>query len=487
MHILTLPPFPFMKLIYLLIPLLLFSACSNEIGDDIKRGRSTVRIELQQNDPTAVGQNKTRASFGGSYHDAGDDIHNAYVVMYNIKAGRVERIINVPTDAGETEYKSKQVTTITTENGDYLFYNFANRTDFDTDPATPDATTHEVTSLSLDGLTFTVGYPLPEGLDPSPEKLDPKVTTCDYNNYKIPTKGIPMSDKNHFTIDKDQTITLMLYRMLAKMQFAFNNRSKSTIFRIRGLKVGSITDNNTQIKLLPPKDGNNLVKTDFTGLQHATTDVDVFTATADKPPVVIHPNESNNTSFNNLYINESEANTNGLSFPLTITMDRSTDNGQTWEEDIRHALIQLTSIPRNNVAIVNVNLTDFVLKLEASAYAPIGGYPAYVVEQNDDFYAYFSGSGDFELRPTLYEYVDRDHPERYINLNDKSRVTNYSLTVLDPQGIFSSQPAFDTTTGEILGTLAEGRTGIATVRLNLQLVTGSVTQNYTRTIYIVSN
>lgn len=470
-----------MKLIYLLIPLLLFSACSNEIGDDIKRGRSTVRIELQQNDPTAVGQNKTRASFGGSYHDAGDDIHNAYVVMYNIKAGKVERIINVPTDAGETEYKSKQVTTITTENGEYLFYNFANRTDFDTDPATPNADTHEVTSLSLNdlGLTFTVGSPLPEG-------LDTKVTTCDYNNYKIPKEGIPMSDKNHFTIDKDQTITLMLYRMLAKMQFAFNNRSASA-FRIRGLKVGSITKDNTQIYLLPPKNQNNLVKTDFTGLQHDTTHVDVFTATADEPPVVIHPNESDNTSFNNLYINESEANTNGQSFPLTITMDRSTDKGTTWEDDSRQALIQLTSIPRNNVAIVNVNLTDFVLKLEASAYAPIGGYPAYVVKQNDDFYAYFSGSGDFELRPTLYEYVNREHPESYINLNDKSRVADYSLTVLDPQGIFSSQPAFDTTTGEILGTLAEGRTGTATVRLNLQLVTGNVTQNYTRTIYIVSN
>lgn len=468
-----------MKLLYLLIPLLLFSACSNEIGDDIKRGRSTVRIELQQNDPTAVAQNKTRASFNGNYHDAGDDIHNAYVVMYNIKAGKVERIINVPTDADETEYKSKQVTTITTENGEYLFYNFANRTDFDTDPATPDAATHEVTSLSLDGLTFTVGSSLPEG-------LETKVTTCVYNNYTIPTTGIPMSDKNLFAIDKDQTITLTLYRMLAKMQFAFNNRSKSSSFRIRGLRVGSITGNNTQIKLLPPKDGNNLITTNFTGLQHDTTHVDVFTATADKPPVIINSGESDNTSFNNLYINESEASTKGQSFPLTITMDRSTDNGTTWEEDTRHALIQLTSIPRNNVAIVNVNLTDFVLKLEASAYAPIGGYPAYVVEQNDDFYAYFLGSGDFELRPTLYEYVDRGHPERYINLNDKSRVTNYSLTVLDPQGIFSSQPAFDTTTGEILGTLAEGRTGTATVRLNLQLVTGSVTQSYTRTIYIVS-
>uniref|UniRef100_UPI004029A6B4 hypothetical protein n=1 Tax=Alloprevotella sp. TaxID=1872471 RepID=UPI004029A6B4 len=99
-----------MKLLYLLIPLLLFSACSNEIGDDIKRGRSTVRIELQQSDPTAVAQNKTRTSFGGSYHDAGDDIHNAYVVMYNnnIAVKKVERIINVPADACETEYKSTQ-------------------------------------------------------------------------------------------------------------------------------------------------------------------------------------------------------------------------------------------------------------------------------------------------------------------------------------------------------------------------------------------
>lgn len=467
-----------MKYLLLLLPLLLFAACSSDIGsDDIKRGQSTLRIELQQNDPTAVAQNKTRASFGGSYHDAGDDIHNAYVVMYNPATQKVAHIINVPADEGETEYKSKQVTTITTENGTYLFYNFANRTDFITTPATPDAVTHEVTSLSLDGLTFTVDSPLPK-------EIDTKVTTCAYNNDTIPKTGIPMSDKNEFEINDDQTVTLTLYRMLAKMQFAFNNRSKSW-FRIRGLKVGSITTDGSQIYLLTPKNENNLVQTNFNGLQHATTDVDVFTATANKAPI-IKSGASDNTSFNNLYINESEASTSGRSFPLTITMDRSTDDSTTWVDDSREALIQLTSIPRNNVAIVNINLTDFVLKLEASAYAPIGGYPAYVVEQNDDFYAYFTGGGDFEIRPTLYEYADRDHPELYINLNDKSRVTDYSLSVLDPQGIFSKQPAFDTTTGEILGTIAEGKTGTATVRLTLQLFTGSVTQNYTRTIYIVS-
>lgn len=468
-----------MKFLYLLIPLLLFSACSNEIGDDIKRGHATVRIELQQTDPIAVAQNKTRASFTGSYHQAGDDIHNAYVVMYNVATEEVERIINVPTDAGETEYKNKEVTTITTEKGSYLFYNFANRSDFVTDPATPDAATHEVTSLTLDGLTFTKGAALPDG-------LDTKVTTCQYNNYKIPSTGIPMSDKNEYPIDKDQTITLYLYRMLAKMQFAFNNRSASKI-RIRSLKVGSITTDGTQIYLLTPKNKNNLVETKFNGLTHTTSTLELFSATADEAPE-IDAGEKDETTFTNLYINESEAATNGQSFPLTIGMDRSTDDGATWVDDTRQALIQLTSIPRNNVAIINVNLTDYVLKLEASAYAPIGGYPAYVVKQNDDFYAYFTGSGDFELRPTLYEYVNRNNPERYINLNDKSRVTDYALSVVDPQGIFSKQPAFDTTTGEILGTIAEGKTGTATVRLTLQIVTGNnTTQTYTRTIYIVSN
>lgn len=466
----------------LLLPLLLVG-CSAEVGgNDIKRGHSTLQLVLQQTDPVATQTTRTARA---TYHDEGDDIHNAYVIMYNTTSHQVERIINVPADEGETEYKSKQVSTISTENGTYLFYSLANLPDFVTTPATPDAATHEVTQLTTQGLTFAVGSDLPNGVDNA-------TYPCSFaEEYVIPTTGIPMTNREQFVVDRDRTITLSLYRLLAKMQFTFKNKSAS-IFRIRALKVGSLTLNDTEangshtslLQFLPPKSAEGLVETNFTGLPHTTGTVTVYNPSN---AVTLQPGAEETEAFSNSYINESKAETAGQSFPLQIVMDRSNDNGATFNEDTRNGLIQLTSIPRNNVALVTVNLTDYVMQLRASAYAPIGGYPPYVLKQNDDFYATFTGGGDFALIPTLYEYADREHPEQWIDLNDKNKVQGYSLSVIDPASIFSKQPAFDGTTGEIIGTIEPGRTGTATLRLTIQLITGAHSvQNYTRTIYVVS-
>lgn len=466
----------------LLLPLLLVG-CSAEVGgNDIKRGHSTLQLVLQQTDPVATQTTRTARA---TYHDEGDDIHNAYVIMYNTTSHQVERIINVPADEGETEYKSKQVSTISTENGTYLFYSLANLPDFVTTPATPDAATHEVTQLTTQGLTFAVGSDLPNGVDDT-------TYPCSFaNGYTIPTTGIPMTNCEQFVVDRDRTITLSLYRLLAKMQFTFKNKSAS-IFRIRALKVGSLTlndvaDNESHTSLLhffPPKNADGLIETDFTGMPHTAGTVAVYNPAN---AVTLQPGTEETNAFLNRYINESVAETVGQSFPLKIVMERSNDHGATFNEDTRNGLIQLTNIPRNNVALVTVNLTDYVMKLRASAYAPIGGYPPYVLKQDDDFYATFTGGGDFALVPTLYEYADREHPEQWMDLNDKNKVQGYSLSVIDPAGIFSKQPAFDNTTGEIIGTIEPGRTGTATLRLTVQLITGQHSvQNYTRTIYVVS-
>lgn len=465
----------------LLLPLLLVGCSADVGGNDIKRGHSTLQLVLQQTDPVATQSTRSART---SYNEDGDNIHNAYVVMYNIKDQKVERIINVPTDAGETEYKSKQVTTITTENGKYLFYNFANLP-FVTTPATPNADTHEVTQLTTQGLTFEVGSPLPTGIDQT-------TYPCSFaNDYTIPTTGIPMTNKEQFEVDRDRTITLSLYRLLAKMQFTFKNKSAS-IFRIRALKVGSLTLNDdathgshtSMLRFFPPKSNDGLIATDFTDLPHKVGTVAVYNPSS---AVTLQPGTEETNAFLNRYINESVAETVGQSFPLQIVMDRSNDHGATFNEDTRNGLIQLTNIPRNNVALVTVNLTDYVMKLRASAYAPIGGYPPYVLKQDDDFYATFTGGGDFALVPTLYEYADREHPEQWIDLNDKNKVQGYSLSVIDPASIFNKQPAFDNTTTEIIGTIASGRTGTATLRLTVQLITGPHSvQNYTRTIYVVS-
>lgn len=466
----------------LLLPLLLVGCSADVGGNDIKRGHSTLQLVLQQTDPVATQSTRSART---SYNEDGDNIHNAYVVMYNVDDEKVERIINVPTDAGETEYKSKHVCTITTENGTYLFYSLANLPDFVTTPATPNADTHEVTQLTTQGLTFEVGSPLPTGIDQT-------TYPCSFaNDYTIPTTGIPMTNIEEFKVDRDRTITLSLYRLLAKMQFTFKNKSAS-IFRIRALKVGSLTLNDdathgshtSMLRFFPPKSNDGLIATDFTDLPHKVGTVAVYNPSS---AVTLQPGTEETNAFLNRYINESVAETVGQSFPLQIVMERSNDHGATFNEDTRNGLIQLTNIPRNNVALVTVNLTDYVMKLRASAYAPIGGYPPYVLKQDDDFYATFTGGGDFALVPTLYEYADREHPEQWIDLNDKNKVQGYSLSVIDPASIFSKQPAFDNTTAEIIGTIASGRTGTATLRLTVQLITGPHSvQNYTRTIYVVS-
>lgn len=465
----------------LLLPLLLVGCSADVGGNDIKRGHSTLQLVLQQTDPVATQSTRSART---SYNEDGDNIYNAYVVMYNKDDKKVERIINVPTDAGEKEYKSKHVCTITTENGTYLFYSLANLP-FVTTPATPNADTHEVTQLTTQGLTFEVGSPLPTGIDQT-------TYPCSFaNDYTIPTTGIPMTNKEQFEVDRDRTITLSLYRLLAKMQFTFKNKSAS-IFRIHALKVGSLTLNDdathgshtSMLRFFPPKSDDGLIATDFTDLPHKVGTVAVYNPSS---AVTLQPGTEETNAFLNRYINESVAETVGQSFPLQIVMERSNDHGATFNEDTRNGLIQLTNIPRNNVALVTVNLTDYVMKLRASAYAPIGGYPPYVLKQDDDFYATFTGGGDFALVPTLYEYADREHPEQWMDLNDKNKVQGYSLSVIDPASIFSKQPAFDDTTAEIIGTIASGRTGTATLRLTVQLITGPHSvQNYTRTIYVVS-
>ena len=77
----------------LLLPLLLVGCSADVGGNDIKRGYSTLQLVLQQTDPVATQSTRSART---SYNEDGDNIYNAYVVMYNKDDKKVERIINVP-------------------------------------------------------------------------------------------------------------------------------------------------------------------------------------------------------------------------------------------------------------------------------------------------------------------------------------------------------------------------------------------------------
>lgn len=448
---------------------------------------------------TTKGDNTTKSGSGT------DLIRNAYVVM--CKDRKVEHIYHV-NNVGEPDFERHQVASISTETGKYTFYSFANLQFNETVEG------GEVKSLVIHGVevepgrdpllsvTFTVGEPLPNFQFCGQEygNVDNMVVSCEYNHFDLVNsnggRGVPMSNKETYTIDNNMTLVLSLYRLLAKMQMTFNNKTAQPI-RILKITTDSITENTgrtlTQPSctyLFPQMDNNGLVTTKFEGItSHKVDTCEHYnkSATPDKSQVI---KANDKCTFPDFYINDSEATNAMKSFPLTILMQRQNAEGQ-WVNDERKALIQLPRIPRNSVAYVKINLTDYVLKLKAFTYAPIGGYPPFVVTQNDDFYVTFTRPGDFELRPSLYKYVDSANPENWIDLSDKTQVADAHIDVADPNDILEVKPTLNPVTGEILGSIKKAtdgtaKKGTATIRLTINIVNAKrVIQPYTRTIYVV--
>lgn len=512
------------------IPLLIFSlfsflcSCTSDIDQTgTEKQRVTLTLSLGCRDmvtadflqpqaddtPAAVAEVRDNTTKGDNTTQSGnstDLIRNAYVVM--CKDRKVEHIYHVINEGG-TDFERHQVASISTETGAYTFYSFANLL------FTTNEEGGQVKSLEIHGVqkmfdgnpmlsvTFRVGEPLPKFQFNGNEygNVDNMVVSCEYNGFDLVTsnegRGIPMSNKETHTIDNNMTLVLSLYRLLAKMQMTFNNKTAKPI-RILKIETADITDNTGMVMtrpsctyLFPPLDANGLVTTNFEQITSHKTCSYVHYPKPDKPneSQVIAANGTH--KFPDFYINDSEATNAMKSFPLTILMQRQDAAGQ-WVNDERKALIQLPRIPRNTVAYVKINLTDYVLKLKAFTYAPIGGYPPFVVKQNDDFYVTFTRPGDFELRPSLYKYVDSAHPENWIDLNDKKQVADAHIDVADPNGILGVKPTLDPVTGEIIGSIAKAadgtaKKGTATIRLTINIVNAAnVIQPYTRTIYVVS-
>lgn len=511
------------------IPLLIFSlfsflcSCTSDIDQTgTKKQRVTLTLSLGCRDmvtadflqpqaddtPAAVAEVRGNTTKGDNTTQSGtgtDLIRNAYVVM--CKDRKVEHIYHVINEGG-TDFERHQVASISTETGKYTFYSFANLkfTSIEEGGQVKSLEIHGVNKMynnePMLSVTFEVGKALPKFQFNGNEygKVDSMVVSCEYNGFDLVKsnsgRGIPMSNKETHTIDNNMTLVLSLYRLLAKMQMTFNNKTAKPI-RILKITTGDITKNTGMVitrpsctYLFPPMDSNGLVTTDFDRItSHKVDTCEHYnkSATPDQSQVI----KANGTCiFPDFYINDSEATNAMKSFPLTILMQRQNAEGQ-WVNDERKALIQLPRIPRNTVAYVKINLTDYVLKLKAFTYAPIGGYPPFVVTQNDDFYVTFTRPGDFELRPSLYKYVDSAHPENWIDLNDKKQVADAHIDVADPNDILGVKPTLDPVTGEIIGSIAKAangtaKKGTATIRLTINIVNAAnVIQPYTRTIYVV--
>lgn len=157
-----------------------------------------------------------------------------------------------------------------------------------------------------------------------------------------------------------------------------------------------------------------------------------------------------------------------LSFGLEYTDGRSLT--------VSALAYQLEYINRNDYVTIPVLITDRTVGLDVRFYPPIGGYPAVVVDsKGDEFYAKFGSSGLFEI---TVEVADN-----YTGSKIPSDRFSVSLSVDSGGDIFSQQPV--RSNGEIIGELAEGKTGTAVINLDISVTDDAIQQTYKRKLYII--
>lgn len=277
--------------------------------------------------------------------------------------------------------------------------------------------------------------------------------------------NVPMTGKlENVTIDNSSNtqVAVEVVRLWAKLRFQFTTDTDKEI------KVSKITitsaRNETGVTLLP----------DYRSLGHApvlpeNTSYSTFELTPTDGLTVTKALGAETT----VYLLESTAESHPTGhYPLSFEYNDGSDH-------TAHALAyQLEYINRNDFITIPVLITDWSVDATVLFYPPIGGYPAVITEKKDEeFYVKFGSAGKFVIRPT-------------ITSADGTKVTadklSLTLNTDDTDGILNTPPAYDDTTGEIIGVIASGKTGTAVVTLTIQITTdAAIMYQIVRKFYII--
>lgn len=156
------------------------------------------------------------------------------------------------------------------------------------------------------------------------------------------------------------------------------------------------------------------------------------------------------------------------------------DFGET-RDTISALLTDIGWITRNDHVVVPVILSDYIIKVNAEFYPPIGGYPAIVTEVSyGNYYITFGSIGDFVITPHIRK-AEAGSPD----LQPGEIEVELTYENLDGVDIFSTPPTVDPYTGEFKGTIGM-LPGAARVYLKFTIPTvdGTGTFDVTRKILI---
>ena len=211
------------------------------------------------------------------------------------------------------------------------------------------------------------------------------------NGDNIPL--IPMSGYREINVTQtvNETFSIEVVRMLAKVQFAFKNESQTPV-SIEKIEFQPVY--NGDIYLFPEEGNgdNRFVEGKYPNPQNY--------GMRTIAPALSLPN-FNDKARSTFYIKESAAKGNHPTdhFHIGISLKRGDDE----TENATYALAsdELQTILRNDYVLFPVVISDYIPRLEVYDYPPIGGYPVQVESNGNEFYATFSSSGAFDIEAKL--------------------------------------------------------------------------------------
>lgn len=227
------------------------------------------------------------------------------------------------------------------------------------------------------------------------------------NNFGA--KGIPMSNVQTITVNANDNVTLVVIRMVAKIELRFYNETGSDL-QVNSVTLTNINGNaDSNLKLLPylSDAGHGTMEASHgdirpnlgTGASQKTLALNINKAVGSGKTRASNTYES--VIF---YVNESATpiNAEGL-FYLTLEMDNSGSS------EYRYALISNESnewnyIARNDYRIIPVVLDDLKFEIIPYDFPAIGVYPVSVKEVDATNHVYdfeFHDYGHFHLLPSV--------------------------------------------------------------------------------------
>lgn len=413
----------FRQLYYILVTALFtLTACQSDMADESKVPAGNGIVEVKINVSTAVSNATTRAV--GDWEDEiadDDEMMNIWTVVIVDDQNQVIEM-NTCKPASSCEIDNF-ITNLPV--GKYTFYSFANIAASNLDALLGFAqgtipalgNDDEVVSKRVTGVSLTK-----ETADAATAKSVGNGFATNADNG-FGSQGIPMSNRQTIEITSNESIELIVVRMMAKIELQVYN-DKGTDVTIESVTLTDITKNaDGYLKLFPKytNDANANTMDAVHGDIQPNLTADATTGDAvlyNKTEVI---NATENSYANNgkpvkiaFYVNESATPINqpvnfGYFFlEIKLTGEEKAryvmidNNGETTDDDNKW-----NYIARNDYRIIPIVLDDYKLDIIPYDFPAIGVYPASVKEEDGYYTINFHDYGHFHLQPVVTRYSDK--------------------------------------------------------------------------------